>query len=128
MEKEVFYNANMHFEHKLWKGELAFWNDELKSFTNRLSELVTYWTDKNVLAQLEHYQNEFFLHKGVINDLQEIIDEHETRIAAQTNTGRDALDTQMTKKHIEFRNRIETQRHIYAELKREFFLFLEKYM
>ncbi len=128
MEKEVLYNSNMHFEHKQWNRELAFWQDELKSFNNRLSELVTRWTNKDVLAQLEHYQNEFVLHGGVIEDLQEIIEEHETRIAGQSKTGEDALDTQLAKKHIEFRNRIETQRHIYAELKKGFFRFLEKYM
>ena len=37
--KEIVYNENLHFEHENWKSELAFWEDELKSFTNRLSEL-----------------------------------------------------------------------------------------
>ncbi|MFT5754510.1 MAG: hypothetical protein ACI924_001747 [Flavobacterium sp.] len=126
--KEILYNSNMHFEHKHWKDELAFQKDELKSFNNRLSELVTRWTDKDVLAQLEHYQNEFVLHLGVIEDLQETIEQHETRIAGQSKTGNDSIDTQLAKKHIEFRNRIETQRHIYAELKKEFFRFLDKFM
>lgn len=128
MEKEVLYNSNMHFEHKQWEGELAFWEDELKSFNNRLSELVTRWTDKDVLAQLEHYQNEFVLHGGVIEDLQESINEHEERIAGQSIEGEEAIDVQLAKKHVEFRNRIETQREIYADLKKEFFRFLEKYM
>jgi len=128
MEKEVIYNSNMHFEHEQWKLELAFWEDELKSFNKRLSELVTRWTDKSVLAQLEHYQNEFVLHGGVIDDLQETIEKHEARIAGQSKIGEDAIDTQLAKKHIEFRNKIETQRHIYSELKKDFFRFLEKYM
>lgn len=128
METQVLYNSNMHFEHEQWKGELAFWKDELKSFNKRLSELVTRWTNQEILTQLEHYQNEFIIHGGVIEDLQETIEEHETRIAAQSKTGKDALDTQLAKKHIEFRNRIEAQRHIYAQLKKEFFRFLEKYM
>jgi hypothetical protein len=128
MEKKIIYNENMHFEHQLWKGELDFWSDELKSFNNRLSELATRWTNKDVLAQLEHYQNEFILHGGVIDDLQETIREHETRIAGQSKIGEDAIDTDLAKKHIEFRNRIETQRQIYSDLKKEFFIFLEKYM
>lgn len=52
MEKETIDNSSMHFEHQQWKGELAFWKDELKFFNNRLSELVTRWTNKDVLAQL----------------------------------------------------------------------------
>jgi hypothetical protein len=128
MEKEVLYNANMHFEHQLWKGELDFWKDELLYFNNRLSELVTRWINKDVLAQLEHYQNEIILHGGVIEDLEESIEKHEIRIVGQSKTGEDAIDTELAKKHIEFRNKIENQRHIYSELKKEFFRFLEKYM
>lgn len=128
MEKEIIFNEDLHFEHRQWQSELAFWEDELKSFSNRLSELVTRWTKKEVLAQLEHYQNEFVLHDGIIDKLQEEIEVHETRIAGQSKTGQDALDTTMTKKHLEFRDRMETQRQIYADLKKEFFRFLTKYM
>ncbi|MGB5229703.1 MAG: hypothetical protein WBN55_15655 [Eudoraea sp.] len=126
--EEVLFNEDLHFEHRQWGSELAFWEDELKSFKNRLSELVNRWTDNNVLAQLEHYQNEFILHGRVIDDLQEAIEQHEIRIAAQTKTGQDALDTILVKKHLEFRNRMETQRQIYADLKKEFFRFLSRYM
>ena len=96
---EVLYNENLHFEHKQWQSELAFWEDELKSFKNRLNELIPRWTNKEVLAQL-----------------------------AQVNSGRESLDTALTKKHIEFRNQMETQRQIYADLKKDFFRFLSKTM
>ncbi|QVY65570.1 hypothetical protein [Polaribacter sp. Q13] len=128
MKTKILYNENMHFEHINWKRELAFWEDELKSFNRRLSELVSRWTDKDVLAKLEHFQNEFVLHEAVIEDLQEIIEEHETRIAAQSKTNKDALDTQLAKKHVEFRNKMENQRNIYTQLKKDFFRFLEEYM
>ena len=128
MEKEIIYNSNMHFEHEQWKGELAFWKQELLFFNNKLSELVTRWTNKDVLAQLEHYQNEFILHGGVIEDLQETIEKHETRIAAQSKEGEDAIDVRLAEQHVAFRDKMETQREIYANLKKEFFRFLEKYM
>lgn len=128
MKTEVLFNSNMHFEHKQWKRELAFWQDELRSFNNRLSELVNHYTNKEVLKQLEHFQNEFTLHGDVIEDLLEAIEEHEIRIAAQSKTGLNELDTQMSKKHMEFRKRMETQRDIYAKLKKDFFRFLETYM
>jgi len=128
MEKEVIYNTDLHFEHKQWRRELFFWEDELKSFKNRLSKLMTGWTDKEVLAQLEQYQNEFILHGGVIDDLLETIEVHETRLAGYSMKGEDVLDIDLVKKHLEFRNKMETQRQIYADLKKEFFRFLTKYM
>jgi hypothetical protein len=35
--EEVIFNEDLHFEHQQWRSELAFWEDELKSFKNRLS-------------------------------------------------------------------------------------------
>ncbi|WP_422080986.1 hypothetical protein [Ulvibacterium sp.] len=126
--KQVLFNEDLHFEHQQWRSELAFWEDESRSFKNRLEEMVRRLTDKNLLAQLEHYQNEFVLHNGIIDNLQEDIEIHEARIASQTQTGRDMPDTLLTRKHLEFRRRMETQRQIYVDLKKEFFGFLTKYM
>jgi hypothetical protein len=128
MEKEIIYNANLHFEHEMWRRELYFWQDELKFFKNRLSELVTRWTAKDVLRQLEHYQNELIIHGGVIEDLLEVIEKYEIRLAGQGDMVEDTLDVSLVKQHIEFRTRMETQRQIYADLKKEFFRFLSKYM
>lgn len=130
MEKisEVVFDENFHFEHQNWKSELAFWKDELKSFNNRLSEMITRWTSKEELKQLEHYQNEFILHGGVIEDLQETIEEHEASMAGHSKMGIESMDVALAKKHLEFRDRIQTQRQIYADLKKEFFSFLTKYM
>ncbi len=124
MEKEIIYNQDLHFEHKQWQSEIAFWEDELKSFKKRLGELVVCRPEKGVLTQLEHYQNQFILHDGVIQDLKEAIEKHEIRIAGQNLMGQDALDTVFTKEHLAFRNKMETQRQIYADLKKEFFHFL----
>jgi hypothetical protein len=128
MEKEIIYNENLHFEHKQWQSELAFWEDELKSFTNRLEELVNKWTKKEVLTQLEHFQNEFILQDGIIDRLKEEIEKHESRMAGQSLKGENAMDTVLTMEHLGFRKKMETQRHIYAELKKEFFSFLSKYL
>ncbi len=130
MEKltEVVYDENCHFEHQNWKSELNFWKDELKSFNNRLSEVTTRWTNKEVLKQLEHYQNEFILHGGVIDDLEETIEKHEASIAGHSMSGNQSMDVALVKRHIEFRNRIQTQRQIYADLKKGFFSFITKYL
>ncbi|MFB9272643.1 MULTISPECIES: hypothetical protein [Flavobacteriaceae] len=128
MKNELIFNSDLHFEHNQWRRELFFWEDELKSFQNRLEELVKRWTKKEMLVQLEHYQNQFILQDDVINTLQDDIHIHEISIAAASKNGKDLLDTTLVKKHIEFRNRMEVQRHIYRDLKKEFFKFLTKYM
>jgi hypothetical protein len=126
MKKPVLYNSNMEFEHHHWIEEITFWKDELKSFNNRLSELITRWENKEVLAQIGNYQKDFIFHEDLIEDLLEAIKHHETRISTHHKAGTLGLDKQLSAKHIEFRNQIEAQRENYAELKKEFFRFLEK--
>jgi predicted RNase H-like nuclease (RuvC/YqgF family) len=128
MEKQLIFNSDLHFEHNQWRSELAFWEDELKSFKNRLEELVNRWTDKEVLAQLEHFQNSFIRHGEVIDILHHDINAHETNMSSLDTKGENALNKDLVKTHLEFRNRMETQRHIYANLKKDFFQYLSKYM
>ncbi len=124
METKALYNPNMEFEHQLWKEELAFWEDELNTFRNKLSELITRWTSEEVLAKFNYYQSEFVIHGAVIADLRDAIEIHENNIAEQSDRGDVSLNTILTKKHIEFRNKIEIQSESHAQLKKEFFRFL----
>lgn len=128
METQVIYNSDLHFEHECWRSELFFWKDEMKSFNHRLEELVSRWTDKDVLVQLEHFQNEFILHEGRINEFLEGIESHEHRIAGQSMAGDDSMDRAMVQRHLEFRDEMETQREMFQNLKKEFFKFLTKYL
>lgn len=128
MKNELIFNSDLHFEHKLWRQELFFWEDEIKSFNKRLGELTSRWKDKNMLAQLEHYQNQFILQEDAIDKLQASINIHETSIASESKKGKDILDTVLVKKHVELRNKMDVQRHIYRDLKKEFFNFLTDYI
>ena len=128
METQVVYNSDLHFEHERWRSELFFWKDEMRSYRNRLEELVTRWTDRKVLAQLEHYQNEFILHEGRIDEFLEGIETHEHSIAGKSKSGEISMDRVMMKKHLEFREEMETQRLLFFNLKKEFFNFLTKYI
>ena len=126
MKDEIIYNSNMHFEHQQWKGELDFWKGELKIFNNKLDELVKRSTNKNTLAKLEHYQNEFILHKTAIKNMLGAIEDHEDRIVGPSKKNIDILDLKSMKKHGDLRNELEEQRHIYSNLKKGFFRFLQK--
>ena len=124
MKTEVIYNSDLHFEHEHWRSELFFWKDEMRSFKNRLEELVTRWTDKEVLAGLEHYQYEFILHEGRIDEFLEGIEKHEHLMAGKSKEGEISMDTIMVKNHMEFRKEMQVQRDMFCDLKKEFFAFL----
>jgi uncharacterized protein (DUF342 family) len=127
-KSEVLYNEDLHFEHKQWQSELSLWEDELKSFNNRLEELVKRWTNKDVLAQLEHYQNEFILHGNILESLLHDINVHETDMAEHSKKKEDVINREFAEQHLEFRSKMENQRDIYSDLKKKFFRFLSKYL
>ncbi|MGS2765002.1 hypothetical protein [Sinomicrobium sp. M5D2P9] len=126
--KPIIDNAHLHFEHKLWEKELLFREDEIVSFENRLEEIQQKWTNDRVLAEMGQFQNQFILHKGKIESLKNKIEAHEIGIAGQFMANEDAIDRVALRFHQDMREKMDTQRSIYTDLKKRFFSFLSKYM
>ncbi len=126
--KEIISNSNLHFEYELWIIELFFWKEELKFFNIQLSELATRWIKKEVMVQLENFQNEFILHGGSIEDLLEATETHETQINGQPQENQETSDKHLIEIHLDLRKHMEMQRQIYINLKKDFFRFLTKFM
>lgn len=128
MNKELIFNTDLHFEHENWNRELNFWKDELITFQNRLNELNMRWTDKSILAEIEKFQNQFTVHKEAINSIQDQIEMHETNMAGHYQKKEDVLNKSLVQNHLLCRDKMETQRTLYNELKRDFFRLLTRYL
>ena len=128
MNYEVSSTADAHFEHTTWGLELSFWENEQKTFKNRLEQLVHRWTDKRVLALLEHFQMMFIIHGDVIDELQDEISAYDIKMAKQNKENLINSACIYESRHIKFREKMEAQRSIYSALKRDLFKFLAKYL
>jgi len=128
MEKELIYNADLHFEHENWQREINFWEDELKSFQLRLEELVNRWTDKTVLAEIEKFQNQFMIQEKEFEALKDQIAMHEKNMSSHYKKNEDVLNKMFVQQHLEFRGVLETERDLYYKLKKDFYRFMTKYM
>jgi len=120
------YIHELHTEHITYLSTLAFAKDEIKTFNNRLSEIVTANTKKEILAQVEHFQNQFIRHNEVIDELKHEVHECETRIAKIAESNNVATDHKKVDDHADLRDQMDTFSHILSELKNEFKSFLEK--
>lgn len=60
----------LHHQGNDWLRELEFYKDELALLTTRLEEVASKNTDKDVLAQVEHFQNKFVLLRQQIDELK----------------------------------------------------------
>jgi DNA repair ATPase RecN len=120
------YIHELHTEHNTYLSTLAFAKDEIKTFNNRLSEIITANTKKEILAQVEHFQNQFIRHNEVIDELKHEVHECETRIAKIAESNNVATDHKKVDDHTDLRDQMDTFSHIFSELKNEFKSFLEK--
>jgi len=120
------YIHELHSEHNTYLSTLAFAKDEIKTFNSRLSEIVTANTKKEILAQVEHFQNQFIRHNEVIDELKHEVNECELRIAKIAESNNVATDHKKVDDHADLRDQMDTFSHIFSELKNEFKLFLEK--
>jgi hemerythrin-like domain-containing protein len=107
------YIHELHNDHITWKKNLAFAADEIRSFENRLSEVLTANTKTDITAKAEHYQNAFIRHN-------EVIDADEKRISAEAEANNVATDHRRTEDNATLRERMEAFDKIFAELKAEF--------
>ncbi|RMG83940.1 MAG: hypothetical protein D6714_08940, partial [Bacteroidetes bacterium] len=124
-EEGISRLSALHFEHRQWKSEIDFWEDELNVFDEKLTELAAEKPDKEVMAKIEHFQNAFLIHRKEIDDLDDQIRVHETLLAryAAEHRNEDALNA--FKAHDIIREAMDTERRLFKELKEEFYNFLK---
>ena len=125
--KHVYIN-DLHFEHKLWLNQLKFNKDEIDIFENRLDELVVKNTDKEMLARLEQFQNQFIREKEVIDELAHKIRGKEQELAQFAEANPIAIDHYHFKDHKGLREDMSRFNEIFAVLKEDFFKYLAVWM
>ena len=113
----------LHFEHILWSNELKFFADELSIFEGRLEKLVQTLTDRDMLARLEHYQNQFIRQKEVLDQLKHDIKVHDQELGRMLRRDKNPDEVDNVR-HAKVDEDMRMFRKIYAELKSEFYQFM----
>lgn len=126
--KKAIYMSDLHFEHEAWKSELLFQKDELKTFKNRLEEVIPKYTNKDVLAKGEQFQNQIIVHDEIVDTYLHEINVHEDELTAFAKSHPVAADHVHFKDHSELRDKVETQRVLYDKFKKSFFRYLTETM
>lgn len=119
--------SDLHPEIIDWINYSLFVKDEIKSLNIRLGEIIHKYTDHGVQAQVEHFQNQFIRQDEASDELLHDLHaaEHVFSNIAKTNP---ASSHVLFDDHVELRDKAETHKRIFEELRHEFQLFLAKYM
>ena len=120
--------GELHFTHQLWIKELEFYKDELAIFNKRLKEVAGMYTNKKIMANVEHFQNQFIIQKENADILMHDVNKYERSLAAIARRSTIAIDHRSFPDHPELRNRMNSFIKIYKQLKNEYLDFLSPVM
>jgi hypothetical protein len=120
--------ADLHFELRVWNNELKFIKDELGIFEHRLEELASKYTDKEVLAELEHFQNQFIRQNESADIMTKKVREADATLAHVSQENPVASNRMRMEDQVALREDMENYRNRYNGIKADFMRFLSKWM
>ena len=118
----------LHKEHKRWIDELEFAKDEIKTFKNRLSEVVSKNTKTDVLAPAEHFQNQFIRQLEVIDELEHDVNAEQHKLVVKARENNVAVDHTTFSENDKLVDRMQMFTKLFKELKDEYNTYLAKVM
>ena len=122
------YMKDLYFELKVWLNELNFFKEEIGFFENRLMEVARKNTDRQMMVELEHFQNQFIRQKEVIDETRHDVKQAENQLERIAHDQPIASDHLYFEDHTSLRETMNTFRDIYTDLKKEYLRFLAKWM
>jgi hypothetical protein len=117
-----------HADHTDWLNKMKFYTDEITILKNRLGEIATKNNQKDVLAQVEHFQNQLIIQKNNIDEISHIIKVDEDVIQKEVEKNPVAIDHREMPTHKEEKNKVDAFEKNFNELRAEFKTFAAKWM
>ncbi len=126
MKTEKVYTQ--HEENKEWMNSLMFYTDEIKIMTGRLGEVASKNTSKDVLAQVERFQNQLIIQKETIDTLKHEINLSNDFIHSEVRKNETAVDHRKIADHSKTRENMNVFEGVFNTLRAEFKEFVAKWL
>jgi len=117
-----------HDENQKWMKDLQFFDEEIKVMKKRLEEIASKNTAKNVLATIEHFQNQLIVQKDNIDKLKHEVNLSEDLVKEEIKKNKVAVDHREINDHSALRKDMTTFEKTFKDFKTELNLFLIKWM
>lgn len=124
MKRETFLDQHQH--HKTWLNYLAFYKDEMQVFEKRLGEVAAKSTDTEVLALVEHFQNQLILQREQHDILRHDIKQDENRIEKLFEADPVLAENSRPKVETVLIDRMETFTRLFHKMKEELYHFVAR--
>ncbi|XZF15713.1 hypothetical protein ACTHGU_06220 [Chitinophagaceae bacterium MMS25-I14] len=114
--------------HNDWLRALDFYNDEINILKGRLNEIAAKNTGKNVMAQVEHFENQFTLHRENIDELQHNISADVAKVRKDIESNNGFAGTNLLDSLEQKEEKYITEEKLFMELKQSFKRFCSEWM
>ena len=108
-----------HEELQSWKHELSSFKQEIRHFEQHLEQMSTKNLPKDLLAQIEHFQNSFICQKEVIDRLRHDLPDSRHKVEHIFRKLHGTREMEGNSNHL-LHERMDTFRRIFDEVKSDF--------
>lgn len=124
MKRETYLDQHQH--HNTWLNYLAFYKDEMQVLQKRLEEVAAKNTGHEVLAMVEHFQNQLILQREQHDILRHDIKQYENQIEKLFENNPVFAENSRPKEESELSERVETFGRLFHEMKEELYHFVAR--
>lgn len=118
--------STLHHQGTDWLRELEFYKEELGILSTRLEEVVSKNTDKEVLAQVEHFQNKFIMLREQLDILKHDVNQRNEEVTELAKTRPEHINERIGTTSDKLLERVKDFARSIADTRFEFNSFLSK--
>jgi uncharacterized protein YnzC (UPF0291/DUF896 family) len=115
-------------EHTEWLKAIDFYDSEMDILENRLIEIVQKNNKSSVLAEVEHFQNQFIVQRNNIDEMRHNIKEHMHKVETESIRHAGHIPSELVGEHTAVKDSLVSFEKVIQELRKEFNDFLSKHM
>jgi predicted RNase H-like nuclease (RuvC/YqgF family) len=119
---------SQHGENTEWTNKLNFYKDEIKILTGRLEEITSKNSSTEVLAQVEHFQNQFIIQRNNIDEALHAVKMDEEELQEEVKSNPVAVDHRSVEYHAKEKEMVDSFEKNFNDLRDEFNEFAAKWM
>jgi len=127
MEVSEYFSNDLRYDHNIWENELNFYKKEIGIFETRLVEMLNRKPSRELLRELEQYQNQFIRQKDVVDQINHKIHLYDDELKGIPAEIMLPVESREITKHKELEDDIHTTRKLYFDLRDRFSFYLAKF-
>nr|WP_294905676.1 hypothetical protein [uncultured Lacibacter sp.] len=109
-----------------WREHLRSYRNEMSQLRDKLQLMASGENDKEVLTEVEHYHNQFYIQQINIHDLKQAIKHHDRRLQIERDPVNGYPSEAAMQEHEDLHGQYELLEHTLNELKNDFSNFIAK--